>query len=50
MNEKDLIYQLYRLMCSECPNARKCHEECGSCEEYEEELERLERELENGKR
>ena len=44
MNEKDLAYQLYRLMCSECPNARKCHEECETCEEYNEEMKRLERE------
>lgn len=43
MNEKDLEYQLYKAMCSSCPNARKCHEECEPCDEFQDELERLEK-------
>ena len=43
MNDKDLAMELYWHMCRECPNARKCHEECETCDEYEEELEKLER-------
>lgn len=43
MNE-DLEYQLYRLMCGSCPNAKKCHEECETCEEYDDELARIKKE------
>ena len=39
--EEDIEMMVYRLMCSDCPNARRCHEECENCEEYEEEVERL---------
>ena len=41
MKEKDLMYQLYWLMCRDCPNAKSCHDDCVTCEEYDEELERL---------
>lgn len=30
---------IYARMCKSCPNAKKCHEECETCEEYEEEVE-----------
>ena len=39
--EEDIEYKLYKMMCSDCPNAKKCHEECDTCEEYDEELESL---------
>lgn len=37
MNE-DLEYQLYKRLCSHCPNAKQCHEECETCETFDEEL------------
>ena len=40
----DIYYELYKRMCASCPNARKCHEECVECDEYQDELERLEKE------
>jgi hypothetical protein len=39
--EEDIEMALYKRMCRSCPNARKCHEECETCEEYEKESERL---------
>ena len=33
--------KLYWVMCRNCPNARKCHEECETCEEFDKELDRL---------
>lgn len=39
--KEDLEYELYKRMCGSCPNAKRCHEECENCDEYEEELERL---------
>ena len=36
--------RLYRLMCSDCPSARRCHVLCENCDEYEDELRRLEEE------
>lgn len=35
----DLEMKIYQLMCASCPSARLCHEECTTCDEYEEELE-----------
>ena len=40
----DIYYELYKIMCASCPNAKKCHEECVECDEYQDELERLEKE------
>lgn len=38
---RDKIEQdLYCEMCRCCPRAKKCHEECENCEEYETELEK----------
>ena len=31
--------KLYSLMCWNCPNAKKCHDECETCEEFDKELE-----------
>ena len=36
----ELEQVLYNEMCSTCRSAKKCHEECETCEEYEEELEK----------
>ena len=36
---------VYDKMCMRCPNAKKCHEECESCDEFYEEVERLETKL-----
>ena len=33
---------VYDKMCMYCPNAKKCHEECESCDEFYEEVDRLE--------
>lgn len=34
----DIEQKLYAKMCSNCPSAKKCHEQCENCEEYENEL------------
>ncbi|MBR1984466.1 MAG: hypothetical protein IKA31_01880 [Clostridia bacterium] len=39
----DLYNQLYQVMCKDCPNAWKCHNLCEECDEFQEELERLEK-------
>ena len=36
---------VYDKMCMSCPNAKKCHEKCESCDEFYEEVERLETKL-----
>lgn len=33
--------RVYAKMCSSCPKAKYCHEECVNCEEYDEELEKV---------
>ena len=33
---------VYDKMCMSCPSAKSCHEECESCDEFYEEVERLE--------
>ena len=33
---KDLDYHTYSLLCADCPCAKRCHEDCTNCEEYEE--------------
>ena len=33
-NTIDYEQWLYSSMCSTCPYAKKCHEECDCCEEY----------------
>ena len=40
MKSNDIEWELYKEMCNCCFNAKKCHEECENCEEYENELER----------
>ena len=37
MNE-DLEYQVYKRLCSHCPNQKRCHDECETCEQYDQEL------------
>lgn len=32
---------VYEKMCFACPNARKCHENCEFCDDFENEVERL---------
>lgn len=39
----DLYEKLYWQMCRSCPNAWKCHEQCEECDDFQEELERLEK-------
>lgn len=34
---------VYDKMCFACPNAKKCHEECEFCDDFENEVERLEK-------
>ena len=39
MTTEERIAQLvYQKMCSGCTSERKCHEECETCDEYEQEL------------
>ena len=40
--EEDLEMKIYQMLCSNCPNARKCHEQCETCEEYDEEIRKVE--------
>ena len=35
----DLYDKLYQAMCSNCPNAWKCHARCEECDDFQEELE-----------
>lgn len=39
----DLYDQLYQIMCRDCPNAHRCHNRCEECDEFQDELERLEK-------
>ena len=34
----------YLICCIQCPNEKRCHEECETCEEYDEKLVELEKE------
>ena len=34
-----LEQQVYNTMCSSCPNAKQCHDDCVTCDEYEEAME-----------
>ena len=45
----DLYEQLYQVMCKDCPGAHRCHNLCEECDEFQDELERLEKENENAK-
>lgn len=38
MDEQEIAMKVYQMLCANCPNASKCHESCGSCEEYEDTL------------
>ena len=40
MRRYDIEMQLYSEMCANCPYAKKCHEDCENCDDFEEELER----------
>lgn len=43
----DLEYeQLYERLCVGCPSAKRCHESCENCDEFEEELYKIEFEIE----
>ena len=33
---KDLDYHTYSKLCADCPCAKRCHEDCTNCEDYEE--------------
>jgi len=39
--EEDIEMMVYQMLCKDCPNARRCHELCETCDEYEENLEEL---------
>ena len=45
-----LRQELYENLCANCPQARKCHEECEECDYFVEKLEELEEEEKNNKR
>ena len=47
---KDLRYELYENLCANCPQARRCHEDCEECDYFVEKLEELEQEEKNNKR
>ena len=37
----DLEFLLYQRMCHQCPNARKCHDDCDYCDEFLQSLDAL---------
>lgn len=42
LKERERLEQIaYEKMCFACPNAKKCHEECENCDDFENEVERL---------
>lgn len=41
MSEQDIEYLVYQRMCKYCKNARQCHDECETCEEYDKEVKEL---------
>lgn len=42
IKERERLEQIaYEKMCFACPNAKKCHEECENCDDFENEVERL---------
>lgn len=42
LKERERLEQIaYEKMCFACPNAKKCHEECEFCDDFENEVERL---------
>lgn len=40
----DLYEQVYQYMCKDCPSAHRCHNLCEECDEFQDELMRLENE------
>lgn len=38
MSEEELFELLYEQLCQSCPNAKKCHDECENCDEFNERL------------
>jgi hypothetical protein len=34
----EMYSKVYSIMCSNCINAKKCHEECTTCEDFEEKM------------
>lgn len=37
----EMYAKAYLIMCSNCTDAKKCHEECTTCEDFEEKLAEL---------
>lgn len=38
MNKFEIEYFVYSRMCYACPNAKRCHDECDTCEEFDNEV------------
>jgi hypothetical protein len=34
----DIEMEVYRVLCSQCPNARRCHDDCDTCSAYDREI------------
>lgn len=43
--KRDIEWEVYQIMCRGCEREHYCHNACENCEEYEEELERLQNEI-----
>ena len=42
MTKKEILFdRLYKKMCCSCPRAKQCHEDCETCEKFDNELDAL---------
>ena len=39
----DLYDKLYEIMCKDCPSAHRCHNLCEECDEFQDELNKMEK-------
>ena len=39
----DLYDKLYEIMCKDCPSAHRCHNLCEECDEFQDELDKMEK-------
>ena len=39
LKEMEIEHKVYKKMCLDCMYAKKCHEECETCEEFDEMVE-----------
>jgi hypothetical protein len=47
--EDNVEQEVYSRMCSSCPNARRCHEDCETCDSYDRAIRQALASLKGGK-